>query len=524
MPKALLLVVLTLIVCSPLVSAQTRRPARRDADASAQRSKPAAATKSRPAPAVAPAKSEDDCACDAGATPDVAAVVNGVKITAKEIDEPVQSQIDELLKQVADARAGELDLQINSLLLEAEAKKRGVSTAKLLETEVSAKTPAPTAAEALAFYNENKSRLQGEFKTLEADILAYLREQKQSQRAKQLAEQLRAAAKVEVLVPKATPPANEAERARVFARVNGAAVTSGMIEDALRPLVFDVSNRIYELRKARLDLRVNDLLLEQEARRRQVTTKAILDAEVGAGQTAVTEEEARAFYEQNRARINGAYEQIRPQLIQYLQEQRSRTAQERYAEQLRKGAQLQVYLKPPVPPVFEIATDDQPQRGNPAAAVTLVEFTDYQCLSCARQQPVLNRLLAEYGPQIRLVVRDYPLPRHEHAFKAAEAAEAARAQGKYWEFVDILYNNQQALGVEKLKEYASFLGLDRAKFDAMLDSGRMAEKVRRDMQDGNKFGVNGTPTIYVNGRRQLDPTYEGLRAAIDEALRQKAKG
>ena len=179
---------------------------------------------------------------------------------------------------------------------------------------------------------------------------------------------------------------------------------------------------------------------------------------------------------------------------------------------------MQLFLAAPVPPTYKIATDDQPAKGNPNASVTLVEFTDFQCPSCAHVQPVLDRLVSEYGGRVRLVARDYPLPQHAEAFKAAEAAEAAREQGKYWEYSAKLFGHQSALGVDNLKRYATELGLDRAKFDAALDGAKFTAQVRRDLLDGQKVGVNGTPSLFINGRRVSDRSYAGLKAAIEAAL------
>jgi len=126
--------------------------------------------------------------------------------------------------------------------------------------------------------------------------------------------------------------------------------------------------------------------------------------------------------------------------------------------------------------------------------------------------------MKEFGDRVRLVVRDFPLSQHAEASKAAEAAEAAREQGKYWEYVGVLFRNQSALGVDKLKQYATELGLDRARFDSSLDSGKFADKVQRDVLEGRKLGVNGTPTLYVNGKRVSDRSYEGLKATIESSL------
>jgi protein-disulfide isomerase len=127
--------------------------------------------------------------------------------------------------------------------------------------------------------------------------------------------------------------------------------------------------------------------------------------------------------------------------------------------------------------------------------------------------------VTEYGGKVRLVTRDFPLSQHAEALKAAEAAEAAREQGKYWEYIHILLRNQSALTVDKLKGYATELALDQTKFNAALDSGKFAESVQRDVEDGMKLGINGTPTIFINGRRVSAKSYEDLKANVDKALK-----
>jgi protein-disulfide isomerase len=235
----------------------------------------------------------------------------------------------------------------------------------------------------------------------------------------------------------------------------------------------------------------------------------------------VTEEDARKLYEENKSRVQGTFEQLRPQVFEYLQSQAQGKAAEEYAEQLRKGANLQVFLKAPEPPLFDIAIDDRPWKGGANAPVTIVEFTDFECPSCGATQPVLEEIAQEFGDKVKLVVRNFPLVQHAHAFKAAEASEAAREQGKYWEYTALLFSNQKALEVDKLKEYATRLGLDRKKFDSALDSGRFSPKVKRDMADGEKIGVGSTPSVFINGRRARERTKEGLKAAIEAAIKDR---
>jgi protein-disulfide isomerase len=464
-----------------------------------------------------PNKSVEDCACESQILPDALAIVNGVRITRRDIEKATEKPVNQLQRQVIEARNRELDLQINSRLLAIEAKKRGISTTKLLEQEVVAKAKEPTEAELQAFYDQNKARIKAEFKDAREDVLRYLRDQRQREGARRFAEGLRATIETRVEMAEAAPPRDEAERARVRAIVKGQRITSGDIEDSLKPFIFDVQERVYKLRKDELDLSINDTLLVQEAQRRKITTTSLLDTEVKP--RTVTEAEAQAFYEQNKDRVSGQFSETKDSIIRYLEQVEVRKAERTFLEQLRAGASIQVFLVAPESPVFSISTADQPTLGNAAALVTIVEFTDYQCPSCAATQPDLKRLVKEFGDKVKLVARDFPLSQHVDAFKAAEAAEAAREQGKYWEYVEILMRNQSALGVGKLKDYAGELALDRGRFDQALESGKFAEAVQRDLEDGMKLGIDSTPTVFINGRRVSDKSYDALKASIELALK-----
>jgi protein-disulfide isomerase len=464
-------------------------------------------------------KVENQCGCEDKPLPEVLGVVNGVKISKQDLSPETRSRVEELQRQVVEARQRELDLQIDSILLENEAKKRGVTQSQVIKDEVIAKAQAPTEAEARAFYDKNKASIKGEFKDEKNNVIEYLRYQRQQELAQKLAERLRAAAQVKVIAKPTAPPATAADRARVLATVNDKQITMGDIENSLRPLIFNVQEQVYALRKQDIDLKVNDTLLSQEAQKKGITTRALLDAEVTAKVPRVTDAEAQAFYNENKDRISGELAQVKPQVVQYMQERKEQEATVAYAEQLRRASKIEVNLTAPESPSFPIATDDQPAKGAAKASITIVEFTDFQCPSCARQHPVLERIVNEFGDRVRLVVRDFPLSQHADARKAAEAAEAAREQGKYWEYVAVLFKNQSALGVDKLRQYATEVGLDRAKFDASLDSGKFAENVQRDVIDAHKLGVNGTPTLYINGKRVSDHSYETLKATIESALK-----
>jgi len=146
-----------------------------------------------------------------------------------------------------------------------------------------------------------------------------------------------------------------------------------------------------------------------------------------------------------------------------------------------------------------VAIGDIPAKGRKDAPVTMIEFSDYQCPFCKRQaeqtDPGLLKAYVDTG-KARFAFRDFPLVAiHPLASKAAEAARCAGDQGKYWEMHAKLFANQKELQPEKLKESAKSLGLDAAKFDACLDSGRYADAVKKDLEDGGKLGIRGTPTV-----------------------------
>jgi protein-disulfide isomerase len=158
-------------------------------------------------------------------------------------------------------------------------------------------------------------------------------------------------------------------------------------------------------------------------------------------------------------------------------------------------------------------------RGSASAPVTLVQYGDYECPYTRRSQPIVRGLEQRLGERLRFVFRHFPLSRiHPHAEAAAEAAEAAEAQGRFWAMHDYLFAHQRALEEEDLAHYAADLGLDRDRFAADLAGHVHAPRVQNDLVGGIRSGVQGTPTFFINGARH-EGAYdlETLLAAIEAA-------
>jgi len=237
----------------------------------------------------------------------------------------------------------------------------------------------------------------------------------------------------------------------------------------------------------------------------------------------ISEADVAAFYEENKDRANGrTLDQLRGEIKPFLMSRRTLQARAILVEELKakNGNTIKVSLDPPRYNVPLVAAD--PVRGNPQAPVTIVEFSDYQCPFCARVNPTLDLVRNTYGDKVRIVFKDYPLPNHPEAPKAAEAARCAGEQNKYWEMHDAMFANQRALAVPSLKQMARAIGIEGGAFDSCLDSGKHAAAVQAGSDLGNRMGVNSTPTLYINGRSVVGAQpFDAFRQIIDEELAKK---
>jgi protein-disulfide isomerase len=173
----------------------------------------------------------------------------------------------------------------------------------------------------------------------------------------------------------------------------------------------------------------------------------------------------------------------------------------------------------PLPPGALPIRADDPVRGNPGAPVTIVLFSDFQCPFCSRVEPTLARVEQEYGQKVRIVWKHQPLPFHPNALPAAEAAEAAREQGKFWPMHDRLFAAQQQLSPDLYERVARELKLDVAKFQDATRSGRGKARIAEDQRIAAQVGANGTPTMFVNGEKVEGAVpFETLKAVIDRKL------
>jgi len=290
------------------------------------------------------------CGCESKPEINVLAVVNGVKITKLDLSINTRTQVTLEQEKVIAARSQALDQMIGKLVLETEAKRRGLTLAQLLELEVTAKIVEPTEKEARAVYDEYKPGTFPDFKLVKNELIERLKNQREALRRIEFANSLRVRAQVATADQMITPPASEEDLARVFATVNGVNITSRDIEASLLPLISQVQQKVYTLRKQDLDLKINDLLLEQEAKRLETTVQALIYQNVNTRIPLITEEQARAWHDEHKKDLPGDFSEVKLQIMQFLFKQEQQKASLAYAEELRKGAAVQIYLTKPGSP------------------------------------------------------------------------------------------------------------------------------------------------------------------------------
>jgi len=504
-----LLIALLLFFVASDVSAQSprRRGSNRRVAAKTATTQPTPQPTPTPAPAETPA---------APMEPVLLATVNGQNITTADIDPRVRAEVEALDGKIAESRNQILELEINSRLLDIEAGKRKLSAQKLYEVEVVKKITEPTAAEIAKFIEDNRNSVEGsDPEAIQKAVVSYLKGEREAALSNELVKRLRAS---NVVGKGADINAANLSPSTVVATVAEQPITAGPLNERLKPIIYQLRLNAYLVEKPALDLVINDVLLLAESKNRNVPPEDIVRKEISEKIRQPSEAEIAKFYSENKSGLKAELATIRNQIATYLQDQDRQRLEQELSERLRKGADVRLLIAEPELPVQVISVDDDPVRGDANAAVTIVEFTDFQCPACAAMHPVFDEVLKSYGSKVRLVIRDFPLAMHANARKAAEAANAAHAQGKFFEYVALLFKRQDALDLPSLKKYASELGLDRARFDGALDSGKYSAEVKHDMDDGQIYGVGSTPAIFVNGKMLRTLNSEGLRAAIDQAL------
>jgi protein-disulfide isomerase len=418
---------------------------------------------------------------------EILATANGKNYTVKDLDPPTREQYEGLAKAIAAERTELLGDQIAQILLKDEALLRKMTVEKLLEVEIGKRMTAPTAAEIKAIYDANRDQIgERTLDEVKPSIVNFLQRESYPKALTKYIGELNAKYKVVIGKDVNAPTLLATD---VLATVNTKPITVKSYNEKAGPLLYEMRMEVYEKTYNYLDTIIFTEVTGIEAKKSDLTTSELIARE------------------------------ITNKMKDYTDEEQEKLA-DTWEQSLIKKYGIKFLLKEPTPFVQKISVDDDPAQGAATAPVTIVMFSDFQCPACAATHPVLKKVIAQYPGKIRFVVRDYPLVQaHPNAFQAAQAANAARAQGKFFEYIELLYNNQSSLDEASLKRYAAEIGLNQKQFDADLMSGKFADEVRKDAADGNEYGIGSTPTIFVNGVKVRNLSVKAFKQAIERALK-----
>lgn len=333
---------------------------------------------------------------------------------------------------------------------------------------------------------------------------------------------------VEAAAPAPAAPAAKAPAAAaaegqappVVAKVGDWQLTIREVNQFLVSQLYELNLQAYKLQMQVVQDRLAEQMLSLEAKEQKTTLDELLKREVEAKTPKVTDEELAKFMEANKARFPNGGEGMQDKVRAFMQEKAFEKARDEYLVLLMKKFKAQILFPPPMAPRFKVPGPDDLVKGKSGAPVTIHEFSDFQCPYCSRALPVLKEVEKAYPDQVRIVYRHYPLPNHDKAPKAGEAAQCAADQGKFWEMHDLLFASQDKLEVADLKKKAEQLKLDAAKFNKCLDGGQHAKRVAQDRDIGDQLGISGTPTFLVNGLKLVGAVpIEQFKKVIDEELR-----
>lgn len=421
---------------------------------------------------------------------DVLATATGHTIRLRDLSPDIQKQVADYPSDLLKMRSRLFEQMINEKVLELESKERGVTSGGLIAAE-KAKLPAPTEAEIKALYNSKRETIGN--RTLDEvrkPIVDYLHRESEQKMFAVLITRLKAKYKF-ITRKEGWNPAETLRNTDIVAYVNEQPITAKEYEDFARVPLFQDNADLADTIVDAITFTLYNLLLTDEA-------KALGTDE---GTLIATE--------------------ITDKLKEFSDEERAQRTDE-LGKRLFTKYKVKFVYTAPEPMFVNVSTGTSPATGPANAPVTIVMFSDFQCSACSATHPVLKKAMAEYPGKIRFVVRYFPLEGvHANAWRAALAAAAANTQGKFFEYIDVLYTHQDALDDASLKKYATELGLNAKQFELDFNSEKTAAIVRKDMADGESYGISGTPAVFVNGIWVRQLSADGFKSAMDKALGNK---
>lgn len=410
----------------------------------------------------------------------------GGTIKATQLSPAAQNAIATGSSFLAEARKQMVAQKLGSLLLEKEAAALKTTVSALLKAQT-AKIKDPTDVQVKAVYDANQAEIGGlPLSEVRNQIVSFIRRDQEQKAVSSYVDTL--ASKYKVVYGKDVNAA-DLKPVDILFTVGPTSLTVQEFDESSKLNIYSTRAEVHDEIASEVEEALYNAVVAEEAKSQKMEAGDLVAREITSKMKDFSDAEFSGLQEAFRSKLFSKYKAT-------------------------------VLLREPEPPVLNVSADDDPARGLATAPVTVIMFSDFQCSACAAVHPILKHVIAGYGDKVKFVVRDFPLESiHDNAFRAARAANAAHAQGKFFEYTELLYTRQDSLDAASLKKYAVELGLNVKQFDIDFNSEKTASEIRKDMADGNAHGVDSTPTIFVNGVPVRGFSAAGFQKAIDRALK-----
>ncbi|MFW7380385.1 MAG: DsbA family protein [Oligoflexus sp.] len=264
--------------------------------------------------------------------------------------------------------------------------------------------------------------------------------------------------------------------------------------------IFEAEMQAFQQKERILEEAILELHFLEQAKKSQKSVESLQKEALEVNEP--TEEELRTFYQNNRKKIPYPFEQIRSELVRFVSNQKMESRRAELLEKLKNTGNYKSLLSMPKMPVLSIPSEKFFKRGKAESKIQLVEFADYQCPHCSSSAAAMEKAYERFGKQVEFVFIDFPVLQGISR-RLAEAAYCAGQQNKYWEYHKLLFENQSTVKEQSIEEFAKQLNLDKSAFQACLDSAAPGKFIDMSKQEGQRLGVTGTPSVFINGRRIL---------------------
>lgn len=306
----------------------------------------------------------------------------------------------------------------------------------------------------------------------------------------------------------------------IAASVGGEQISEKDLEVGIESDIFEAEMKVFEIKFGKLQAMLLEKFMNQDPNKKGLTNDDFLNKYI-AKNIKIDDAAMEKFIKERQIPKDQINPEIKERIKQFLEVEAKKVAVDKWISEKTKKTPVEIYIKKPQRPVFDVTVKDAPFKGGSDAKVTIVEYSDFQCPFCSKGAAVLAEIEKKYGNKVKIAFKNFPLPFHSQARLAAEAALCAKEQNNkfFWKMHDTMFADQTKLDKENLLLSAKKSGVKEADFKACLEATKYKALVDADMAEGQKLGIKSTPTFFVNGKLVSGAqSIEVFSEVIDEEL------